>query len=190
MLFSTENIKCQQSFQQQNSDFDFGVRNIKSNYINPDELNQLDQLIKYNACIEFVTHGAWSSHQLFEKIINIIGPAHICIATWAISQKPMEKLEKLKREGKILSLSGFFERKIPTHNSKTFGYAQVIFDEIFLTANHAKVMLFENDNWNISIISTANWTINRRTEVGAIFCNKDSVNFQKKWMNEGKLRTS
>jgi hypothetical protein len=189
MLFSTENIKCPSS-QTQNKDYDFGVRNVKSNYINPDELNELEQLIQQNACIEFVTHGAWSSHQLFEKIINITGPAHICIATWAISQKPMEKLEKLKREGKILSLSGFLERKIPTHNAKTFGYAQVIFDEIFLTANHAKVMLFENEIWNISVISTANWTINRRTEVGEIFCNADSVQFQKKWMNGCKIRTS
>lgn len=189
MLFSIENTKSQLS-QNQNKDYDFGVHNVKSNYINPDELNELEQLIKQDACIEFVTHGAWSSHQLFEKIINITGPAHVCIATWAISQKPIEKLEKLKREGKILSLKGFLERKIPTHNAKTFGYAQVIFDEIFLTANHAKIMLFENDNWNISVISTANWTINRRTEVGAIFCNQQSVQFQKKWMHECKLRAS
>lgn len=187
MLFSTPDIKCQPS-QLEKKDYDFGVRKVKSNYINPNELNELDKLIEQDAAIEFVTHGSWSSHQLFEKIINIIGPAHIHIATWAISQKPLEKLEKLKREGKILSLIGFLERKIPTHNAKTFGYAQVIFDDIYLTANHAKIILFENDNWYISVVYTANWTINRRTEAGTIMCKKESVEFHKKWMDE--LRSS
>lgn len=190
MLFSTQNIACPTSQPLQPHDFDFGIRKIKSNYINPDELNLLDTYLMPGAAIEFVTHGAWSSHQLFEKILNITGPAHVSIATWAISQKPMETLEKLKNKGQILSLTGLFERKIPTHNAKTFGFAQVIFDEIYLTANHAKVMLFENQDWAISVVSTANWTINRRTEVGIIMCLKESVAFQKKWMNESKFRGS
>ncbi|WP_304234788.1 hypothetical protein [Jiulongibacter sediminis] len=148
-----------------------------------EELSKLPDMLEMGALIEFVTHGAWSLHHLVEKVIEKTGPADVQMSTWAITEKPLRVLERLKSTGKILSLSGIIERKISHHNPKAFGFVQQVFDSVELSKCHAKVTLITNADWQVAIVCSANWTVNRRTEVGTILCNPESVEFHKSWMN-------
>lgn len=172
--------------------FDFKAKRVKKiDYLLPHELEQLPGLIQQDSIIEFVTHGAWSSHNLLEKVIQKIGPANVFLTTWAITEKPLRVIHRLKNEGKIKKLGGLFDRKITKHNPKAYGFAKEVFDLILLSKCHAKVTIIENTNWSIAIVSTANYTVNRRTETGTIHCNKESVEFHKKWIfrNEQEEQT-
>jgi hypothetical protein len=170
------------SFHQFEKNYDFKFEAHQSAYITPDELNKIESLISPNHTIEYVTHGAWSTHHVLEKILYKTGKADVTIATWAVTEKPLKKLHKLKTEGYIGELSGHFEEKIEKHHGKALGFAKMIFDNITYSKCHAKVMLVENPEWNISIVSSSNWTTNKRTEVGIINCSDMSVEFHKKWM--------
>ena len=178
MLFYTSDLK----FHNFQNNYDFKFQQHPSAYITPKELDRITHLIEKNFTIEYVTHGAWSTHHVLEKVLMRTGKADITIATWAITEKPLKKLHKLKTLGLIGSLNGHFEEKIKKHHSKALSFANELFDSITFSKCHAKVMLVENSDWNISIVTTSNWTTNKRTEVGILNCSMESVKFHKSWM--------
>lgn len=138
--------------------------------------------LKMGDVVEYWTEGKFSLHNLIEGIINITGPATVMIVTWAMTEAPLRTLARLKREGKITQLYCLLEHKVTGHNSKSYGYALQIFDEIQLARCHAKVVLIENEDWAVSITTSANLTRNRRIECGDIKCLRESVDFHKKWI--------
>ena len=144
---------------------------------------------------EWVSMGRWSSHQLIKQLLTLTGPADVILATWAITQKPLETLERLKIDGQIKSLRGLFESKIAAYHAKSYAYAQGFFDETWLAKCHAKVTVITNETWQIAAVSSANCTINRRAECGVILCNPESAAFHEKWIlslkkNNDGLNTS
>lgn len=180
-LLSTQNLAYPKSNKVKKYDFQKKVIDNFS-YLLPEELNELPAMIVQNANIEFLTNGAWSSHQLLEKILRTVGASNVIMTTWAITEKPIRTLYKLKNEGLIIKLGGLFDKKVRSHNPKAYGFAKEVFDRIEESSCHAKVTIIENKNWNIAIVSTANYTVNKRIEVGTIRCNKESVDFHKKWI--------
>jgi hypothetical protein len=181
MLLSTSDIRYQPL--QEAKAYDLSKKVIDNyKYLLPEELDNISKLLEHNTVIEFMTQGSWSSHHLLEKILRTVGPSTVIITTWAITEKPIRALYKLKQEGLILKLGGLFEKKIRSHNPKAYGFAKEVFDKLAETSCHAKVTIIENDNWKIAINSSANYTINKRTEVGTIHCSKESVDFHKKWI--------
>lgn len=183
MLLSTETLR---SPQLQGNKFEVRKRAAKLDFLLPTELEFVPQLLSPETVIEFVTHGAWSAHHLLEKVLLTTGPANVIITTWAITERPLRTIHRLKSQGLILKLGGLFDRKLSHHNPKAYGFAQELFDAVVLSTCHAKVTLIENNEWAIAINSSANYTVNRRTEVGTIQCSKASVEFHKKWIYQNE----
>jgi len=154
-----------------------------STYKTSEELMPWVSNISMGSMVEWVSEGRWSQHQLIETLLHHTGPAHLSIATWAIAQKPLEVLNHLKTEGLILSLYGLFESKIEAYHGKSLAYARGFFDEIRLAKCHAKVTVIINDTWQVAVISSANWTVNRRTESGVIICQPQSATFHHNWIH-------
>lgn len=127
--------------------------------------------------LEWMTDGRWSSHNLTAHLLKLAGPSDLLIATWAITQEPLEMLERLKTDGSVKRLEGLFESKIQHHNPKAWHYAKGVFDDIWTAKCHAKVTVITNENWNIAVVSSANWTRNRRIEAGVICAEKAVRNF-------------
>lgn len=153
-----------------------------------DDSNLSDVLptLEMGDIVEYYTKGRFSKHNLIEYILRVTGPADVLIATWAMTEAPLRTLARLKNEGKILKLECMVEHKVPGHNPKSYGYAKQFFDQIWLGRNHAKVVVIENQDWAVVITTSANLTRNRRIESGDIKCSRESVEFNRKWINEQK----
>lgn len=183
MLLSTKTL---QSPQLKGNKFEVKKRAAKLDFLLPTELEFVPKLLAPESTIEFVTHGAWSAHHLLEKVLLTTGPANVIITTWAITERPLRTIHRLKSQGLIQKLGGLFDRKLSHHNPKAYGFAQEVFDAVILSTCHAKVTLIENKEWAIAINSSANYTVNRRTEVGTIHCSRESMEFHKKWIFENE----
>lgn len=120
-------------------------------------------------------------HQLIKHICEIIGPSEVTLCTWAMTEKPLEVIQMLKQKGLITKLTGLFEDKITT-KGKGYAFAQQFFDETFLTRIHAKVTVFQNEHYSVTVFSSANLTKNRRVESGTIICDKKTAQWAKNYI--------
>jgi hypothetical protein len=47
-------------------------------------------------------------------------------------------------------------------------FALNVTSEIALTKNHAKIILIENDDWKLTVVSSANFNVNDKIEAGIV----------------------
>jgi len=109
----------------------------------------------------FSTAGIWSSHDLLFHIISLIGPAHVTIATWSITEAPAAMLMRGLLEKQILSLNALFDVRVRVRSPSSFEFIKHNLGEFCkISSCHAKVTVIENDDWKISITGSANYTNN------------------------------
>lgn len=183
MLFSTRELTSQQS-KNLTTAIRKGKLLTKAQTMYEDTLVKIPYALEQGHYIEFVSDGSWSTHQLVETIIKKTGPVDLILTTWAMTEKPLRSLTRLKQKGQITNLQGLVDKKIKHHNPKAWGMMQMVFDSITPVSCHAKVTLLKNEDWQMSILSSANWTVNRRLEAGTINCTPESYEFHHKWISQ------
>ena len=146
--------------------------------------------IQEGECLQFMTNGAWSSHDMIEFFLRKIGCSDVFLTSWAVSEQAARRVVKLHEEGLISDLTCLFDYRI-----KDRKYEPVLLFEkigkVSLTKIHAKVIILQNSKTAITIVSSANLSKNPRVEAGAIFSCPDSANFHKKWIvNQSLLESS
>lgn len=137
-----------------------------------------------NQAQQFVTAGRWSLHQLLEYLLRKTGPCRLWMTTWTITEEPMRILLSLIREGLILELNAVLDYRIEKRKPEAFQLASNIMTNIRLTKCHAKVVVIKNDQWNVTILTSANFSKNPRIEVGTIFTDSESAAFHSKWIDD------
>ncbi len=122
-------------------------------------------LTKSNEIYGF-TKGQFSMLDLLTACLEFTGPAGVSISTWTAARHEIQSLDRLKREGRILStrwLVDFtFARRDPqaAHAIRqTFGI-----DAIRVAQNHSKFALFANDEWRLVLRTSMNLNMNPRFE--------------------------
>jgi hypothetical protein len=144
------------------------------------KIPQLEQ----NQLIHFVTRGSWSSHQLISHLLQYIGPAHLILSTWSMTEDPCRALLNLKLKGQLLSAACILSERISERTPTVFQLAQNVFQPLKLAKLHAKVCLLHNDQWQVVVLGSANLTRNPKTEVGIIDTHPQSFQFHHKWMQD------
>jgi hypothetical protein len=124
----------------------------------------------------------WSLHDVLERLIELTGPAHVCLTSWAISEGPARKISNLLRDGKIRSLHCLFDHRVTRYCPAAMQLVQGQMGKIKLTGIHAKIVVIENDSWGISVTSTANATNKRRIEKYVITCDRIVAEFERTWI--------
>lgn len=124
-------------------------------------------LLKQLQTIHYVYDGSWSLHELLEFILNQTGSAHVRIASFALSEVAVRAFGRLKDENKIRSLECIFDKSCRRTKFDLLNFCQSI-AEVRLLENHAKLILIENNNWQVAINTSANFTTNQRYEAGVI----------------------
>lgn len=145
--------------------------NRKTRQVMLDSKAELESCIKQlepNKVVKYWTNGAWSMHELVEYTLRQIGPAKITFCTWTIGEEAARKLFKLKEEGLIQELHALFDYRVKERAPEAHQLLQVICDSICLTRSHAKVTVFKNELWGVTISGSANYSRNRRIESGTI----------------------
>ena len=159
--------------------------NSKQNNFICEYSQKLDEAIPKitNGIYHYVSCGAWSTHDIIFKIISEHGPIKLTGATWSVATQTVDKFIKLFNEKKILKMDFLFDWRVQVRSPEA--YSMLKYTDIcnFKVAScHAKVAICEAENFSCVIIGSANFTKNPRIEAGIIDCNREAVEFHKKWI--------
>lgn len=132
---------------------------------------------------QFYSFGRFSMHDVITYLLKQTGAAHIIAGTWSISQDSIEQLVRMKNKGEILSMQFVLDPRVKVTKAKPLQMLMANFPFVF-SAWHAKVTTIENENWNISIVSSQNMTQNPKIERGCIFTDKETFDFDKQVLTD------
>ncbi len=133
---------------------------------------QLDadiETIEQGEVYPFYSDGKWSNHELLLYLLGITGKAEVWLSTFSISEVSIRSFASAMDEGLISQLHCIFDHTIKKNKLELLFFANNIVSDATLLANHAKLLLIKNDEWQITVIGSANMTPNPRKEVGVIF---------------------
>lgn len=147
-------------------------------------LSDVISLVKNDTTVYWVSNGDWSMHEMLMALLDITGPAHVAISSYAMSESPARIIALLKEKGSILSLISVLDNRIDVRTAGSFQLMKGISDKMVLVDTHAKVTVITNEDWNIAVVGSANYTENKRYEAGIISTNPLVVAMQLKWINK------
>lgn len=134
--------------------------------------------------IHFVSEVDWSNHELIAHLLIITGPANIWFTTFALSEAAARILLKLKETKQILEMTALVDFRAQNRHPEAYHLAKSLMANIRQYPNHSKVTVIENNDWQIVINSSANFTNNMRIESGIICINTGATVFYKNWIND------
>lgn len=105
---------------------------------------------------------------IIEEILRQIGKAEIHISTFSTSEEFLRRIYRLKRNGLIDKATLLADLKAARKTVNLYTLISNVFDEVYLSENHSKVILMKNEKWKVSIITSQNQTRGNRTESGMI----------------------
>ncbi|MBD8349358.1 hypothetical protein [Dysgonomonas sp. HGC4] len=109
--------------------------------------------------------------QLFDVVRDVlrqIGAADIFITSFSISEEFIRSMFRQKSNSQILSAKLLIDMKAAMKIAKLIPFASNVFDEIYLSNNHSKVLLLSNEKYKVSINTSQNQTRGNRNESGII----------------------
>lgn len=115
-----------------------------------------------------VSSGEWSAHDVIEHAVQQTGPAHLSFATWGISEAGVRTIVRLRDSGSLLSIRGVGDLRGMVHTPEANQLAKEQCDAFSMCSCHAKVYVLRNEQWGITIVSSANLTNNPRVEASVL----------------------
>ena len=135
----------------------------------------------------FVSDGTWSLYELIDYLCDLVPASHVQLTSFSLSEDSIRHLLHLKESGRILSLKGLFDPSLRKTKTPLLYFAAEVFDHIGLTANHSKIVLFDNDSLPLVLIASANLGRNRRMETGVIETDNEVFAFYSRQLKEAFL---
>lgn len=148
------------------------------------DLSALMVGMAHGRSLHYVSRGLWSVHDMLFAILDHVGPADVWMATWTITQDPIQKVLAAMEAGKIRTIWGLFDTRVQIRSEAVWHYARLNMARIALTANHAKVTVVENEDWAVVINGSQNYTRNPRIEAGVLTVSRKVAAFHRKWIED------
>lgn len=122
----------------------------------------------------FFINGTFSLHELVQHFVNQIEPCNIYISSFSLSEESVRSLFNLCESGKIKSLKLLLDERVKKDKLGMLLFASEITPEIYIAKNHSKVVVIKNEKWSLTILGSANFTVNTRYESGVI-CSIENI---------------
>lgn len=143
----------------------------------PGELIMKDSLknlkLEQNKTFPYFSDGEFSMHELFEHILIQTGPADVSISSFSITEVAVRTFFRLAESGTITQMRCLFDLGVKRHKLDLLFFSINVVSSISLSKNHSKMILISNAQWFVAIISSANFNINDKKEVGIISTDRD-----------------
>ena len=97
-------------------------------------------------------------------ILDQTGPAEVYVSTFSTSDAFLRGFYNLKKKGLVLKSVLLADLKASKKTYKLYKEMQQNFDAVYLAQNHSKVVLVQNDEWTVTVISSQNQTYGDRAE--------------------------
>lgn len=101
---------------------------------------------------------------LLSWILEQTGRADVYVSTFSTSDAFLRGFYNLRKKDLIAHSVLLADLKASKKTVKLYREMQVCFDSVFLTMNHSKVVLVQNDSHLVSVISSQNQTYGDRAE--------------------------
>ena len=114
--------------------------------------------------------------QLFDVLEFILlqtGPAKVYVSTFSTSEEFLRRLFSLRKRELILHAVLMADLKAAKKTVNLSTFMGVVFDDVYLTENHSKVLLIENDKWMVTVVTSQNQTRGNRTECAIVTTQPD-----------------
>lgn len=97
-------------------------------------------------------------------ILAQTGPADVYVSTFSTSDAFIRGFHNLKKKGLVTKSVLLADLKASKKTYKLYKEMQQNFDAVYLAQNHSKVVLVQNDEWTVTVISSQNQTYGDRAE--------------------------
>ena len=101
-------------------------------------------------------------------ILEQTGPADVYVSTFSTSDAFLRGFYNLKKKDLVLKSVLLADLKASKKTYKLYKEMQQNFDAVYLSQNHSKVVLVQNDHWKVTVISSQNQTYGDRAECTVI----------------------
>lgn len=105
---------------------------------------------------------------IIEKILLETGKADIYISTFSTSEEFLRRIYRIKESGLIHKAVMLADLKATQKTVRLYSFIHNVFEDVYLSENHSKVILIQNEKWCVSICTSQNQTRGNRTESGII----------------------
>lgn len=122
----------------------------------------------------FATTGEWSLHEMVEVLLQNVRGATVYISTYSLTEFPVRVLSNLIDEGKIAALHVLVDYQFQKRYPKVNQFLQEITANVGYAAVHAKILVIDCAT-PVTIVGSANWTVNPRLEAGIVTKSKDAA---------------
>jgi hypothetical protein len=147
-----------------------------------DGILSIIEVVKNGHCSHFFTDGAWSLYELLIALIEVSGPAVMYASTYAMSETSTRCIQKLKQSGMIKQLHCLIDDRAETRSAASLQLLTAIADTCTLARTHAKVTVLEGAKTSVLILTSANYTENKRLECGIVLTDPTACSFHKDWI--------
>lgn len=142
-------------------------------YCDATALKNVVALVDKNNVVFWKSEGDWSMHQMLLALLDITGPAAVYISSYAMGETPARVLAQLYDKGGF-SFHCVLDNRVEVRTAGSLQLISEICCSYALVDTHAKVTIITNNEWNLCVIGSANYTENKRFEAG-IICNDANV---------------
>lgn len=111
---------------------------------------------------------------LLSWILEQTGSADVYVSTFSTSDAFLSGFNRLKLHGKINHSVLVADLKASRKTVQLYKLMQNCFDNVYLSQNHSKIVLVQNDKYTVSVISSQNQTYGDRAECTMITTDRQS----------------
>lgn len=148
------------------------------------KLDDTIALVQEGRAVHWVSDGDWSMHDLLASLINFTGPAAVYLSSYAFSEYPARLIAEFVSKKTITELHCLIDKRLDVRSASALSIIKNIATRLELVNTHAKVTVLENKKTMVVVISSANYTTNKRYESGIVIVDREAANFHKKWMTD------
>ena len=125
-----------------------------------------------NLIVPYAHKGEWAVHELLPFFFSEIGPFHLSLSTFNISEDSLRPIFYMKERGEIISARFLFDNNIKRHKLDMILFAGSIADDIRTSSTHMKLLIASTEELHIAVVGSANMNRNIRHEAGIIATDK------------------
>lgn len=132
----------------------------------------------------FASDKEWSTPDLLQHLLSITGPADLAITTYSVTDLAVTQFKNILATGQIKSCRFVADRRVMKVAPLAFKKLEESGIELKFRKCHAKMILISNDQYKVTVISSANFHRNPRWEAGTIFTCMTAYDFALLKFNE------
>lgn len=145
--------------------------------------------IEPDSVLAYVSENSFSMHELLAHLLETTGPANVRIMSFSITEVAIRTFLNLIDSGKIQKLQCILDLSVKRYRLALLNFMNNVVTEISLIKNHAKLILIENEQWKVAVVSSANFNVNDKIEAGVILTKPLLFSVYDKhfvrWFNQG-----